>query len=409
MTATELQDWLLAHYGRETFLPGLERIRNYLHPDIAAVESIQPLIITVAGTNGKGETALTLAELARQQGIPFVLWTSPHLLSVTERFKNNQGEIPVGELASLLFAGEVTRRQHGVGLSYYEALWAAFLRWGFQQKARLWILEVGLGGRLDAVNVLNADVVALCSISRDHQEYLGPTYRQILQEKLGVLRPGKSLVSALELRYLREQTQSAVTQGQNTWMDLFETGQLLCQSSFSERNRQLALASWRALGFSAQSAPQAVFAGRGECWSWQGHEFVFYGSHNPDGMRKMVQFLQSNSYNLGKEFFHQIWTAFSQRPATDLRSMVKMVAGLATPETTVFITRFTHPKAAGPDGWWRHGEGSSATYIHEWTELFSQLDASRPRRILVVGSYYFVAHVQAHLLTLGAAPGGQRG
>jgi folylpolyglutamate synthase/dihydropteroate synthase len=126
-------------------------------------------------------------------------------------------------------------------------------------------------------------------------------------------------------------------------------------------------------------------------------------------MRKMVQFLQSNSYNLGKEFFHQIWTAFSQRPATDLRSMVTMVSGLASGETSVFITRFTHPKAAGPDGWWGQGEGSSATYIHEWTELFSQLNASRPRRILVVGSYYFVAHVQTHLLSHGATRGGQRG
>jgi dihydrofolate synthase/folylpolyglutamate synthase len=409
MTAAELQEWLLAHYGRETFLPGLERITTFLQTEILAAASLKPLIVTVAGTNGKGETALTLAALAREQGVPFVLWTSPHLLSVTERLQNNQGEIPVAQLEDLLLAGEELRSQRGVGISYYEALWAAFLRWGLQQQARLWILEVGLGGRLDAVNVLSADVVALTSISRDHQELLGATYRQILQEKLGVLRSGKALVSALELRYLREQTRSVVTRGQNPWIDLFESGALQCETSFSQRNRQLALGAWRALGFRAQSAPQAVFPGRGERWSWEGHEFVFYGSHNPDGMRKMVQFLQSNSYNLGKEFFHQIWAAFSQRPAADLRSMVSMVSGLASGETSVFITRFTHPKAAGPDGWWRYGEGSSATYIHEWTELFSQLTTSNSRRILVVGSYYFVAHVQARLLSAGATRGGQRG
>lgn len=408
MTAAELQEWLLAHYGRETFRPGLERIRDFLQAEVSAVVASKPLIVTVAGTNGKGETALTLAELARQHGIPFVLWTSPHLLSVTERFQSNPGEILVGELEKLLIAGEDMRRNRGVGLSYYEALWAAFLRWGLQQQARLWILEVGLGGRLDAVNILAADVVALCSISRDHQELLGPTYRQILQEKLGVLRPGKTLVSALELRYLREQTHSVVTSGQNPWLDLFESGALQCLTGFSERNRQLALAAWRALGFTGESAPLAIFAGRGESWAWQGHEFIFYGSHNPDGMRKMVQFLRSNSYNLEKEFFHQIWTAFSQRPAADLRSMVTMVAGLASAETSIFVTRFTHPKAAGPDGWWRYGEGSSATYIHEWTELFSQLPPRNSRRILVVGSYYFVAHVQAHLLSLGATRTGQR-
>lgn len=402
MTSTELQDWLLAHYGRETFLPGLERIRHFLAAKLREVEVLKPRIVTIAGTNGKGETALSLAELARQQGIPYVLWTSPHLLSVTERLQNNQGEISVSELQEILYEGEEIRRHHGVGLSYYEALWAAFITWGLRQKAQLWILEVGLGGRLDAVNVLDADVVALCSISRDHQDYLGPTYRQILQEKLGVLRPGKSLVSALELRYLREKTRLTTTAGQNLWMDLFETGQLKCESSFSERNRQLAVAAWQTLGFKAQSTPTVVFAGRGERWFWQGHEFVFYGSHNPDGMRKMVQFLQSNSYNWSKEFFHQIWTAFSQRPASDLRSMVTMVSALAKAQTAVFITRFTHPKAARPDEWWGHGEGSSAKYIHEWTELFTQLNSQKPQRILVVGSYYFVAEVQSHLRTHGA-------
>jgi len=397
MTSAELQDWLLAHYGRETFLPGLERVRDFLRSEIAAVGILKPTIITVAGTNGKGETALSLAHMARQAGIPFVLWTSPHLLSVTERFQNNAGEIPVAELEEKLLAGEEVRRHRSVGLSYYEALWAAFLRWGLDQKARLWILEVGLGGRLDAVNVLAADVVALTSISRDHQEILGHTYQKILAEKLGVVRPGCKLVSALELRYLRQLTRTFVDREGVSWLDLFETAALSCETSFSERNRALAVAAWRAAGLSPVAPPSVVFAGRGETCQWQGHEFVFYGSHNPDGMRKMVQFLQSNSYNPRKEFFHQIWVAFSQRPQADLRSMVKMAARLASKQSAVFITRFTHPKAASGDGWWKGGEGSSATYIHEWTELLSKLKTGEPQRVLVVGSYYFVAQVQSHL------------
>jgi folylpolyglutamate synthase/dihydropteroate synthase len=78
--------------------------------------------------------------------------------------------------------------------------------------------------------------------------------------------------------------------------------------------------------------------------------------------------------------------------------MVKMVTRLASKQSAVFITRFTHPKAASGEGWWKGGEGSSATYIHEWTELLSKLKTSEPQRVLVVGSYYFVAQVQAHLL-----------
>lgn len=398
MTPSELQDWLMLAYGAEKFRPGLERVGTFLAPELAQVKKLAPKIVTVAGTNGKGETSYTLAAMARAAGVPFVLWTSPHIHSVCERFQNLAGMISSNELTDLLREGEERRQRAQVGLSYYEALWAAFLRWGVAQKAQLWILEVGLGGRFDAVNLLDAHVVGLCSISRDHQEFLGPRYDMILREKLGVVRAKSTLISALELAYLQERA----CVGNERSRDLFASGELSCAMSFSQRNRTLARELWRELGFPAQEPPQGSLIARGEVLEWQGHRFTFYGSHNPDGVRKLVQFLRLSSYNRQKEFYHQVWAAFSERPQMDLRVMARMLATLGSESTRVCITRFEHLKAAGPAGWWGESEGSHTQYFHDWTELFQLLSPPADRSVLVVGSYYFVARVQSSLLERGA-------
>ena len=397
MTAQELQHWLMQLYGAEKFRPGLERVGGFLRDELAQLKNLNPKIVTIAGTNGKGETAFTLAQIAREQGISFVLWTSPHLHSVCERFQTNAGEIRLQELETLLQAGEEKRAHQQVGLSYYEALWATFLRWGLSKKAQLWILEVGLGGRFDAVNLCDAQVVGLTSISRDHQEFLGSRYDQILREKLGVTRPNCTLVSALESVYLREQTAINIKPLAIKWQDLFHEGLISCHTGFSERNRRLAGELWRSLFQTEVECSSQTFPGRGEVVEWQGHRFTFYGSHNPDGVRKLVHFLQSSSYNQGKEFFHQVWGAFSERPVADLKAMVRMLKRLSNESTQLTITRFSHLKAAAPSGWWGYDEGVHTKYVHEWNELIQQLAGGTSQSILVVGSYYFVGMLQDYL------------
>ncbi len=402
MSAQRLQERLLSLYGAESFLPGLARVGGFLAPELARVRELAPRIVTVAGTNGKGETALALASLARAAGIPHILWTSPHLLSVTERFRCEDGEIPVEELAVLVEEGEELRKVAGSGLSYYEALWAAFVRWGLRRRAPLWILEVGMGGRLDAVNLLDAHVVALPSVSRDHQEYLGPTYRAILGEKLGVLRAGATLVSTLELAYLRSLAQAEAQRLGARWQDLFASGEVGVADGFSSRNRRLAERAWEALGFTPLRVGEGAFPGRGERWRWGSHEWVFYGSHNPDGVRKLVQFLRRRTYTFPEEKFHQVWAAFSRRPTGDLRAMARALATLADDGADVKLTQFEHPKAVPLEAWWRRDEGSPVQAVHEWSTLFPS-QADEPRRVLVTGSYYFVALVQERLRALGGA------
>lgn len=403
MEHVELQAWLVRKFGAEKFRPGLERVGGFLRAELTAVQALNPRIITVAGTNGKGETAMTLARLAKARGESYVLWTSPHLLRVTERFQSEVGEIPVADLREFLEAVEHDARAEGVGLSYYEILFCAFLRWGLKRSANLWIMEVGLGGRLDAVNLLDASTVVLTSISRDHQEFLGNRYSEILHEKLGVLRPGATLFSALESRYLRELTERFCHRLGVTWQDLFIEGALNRESSFSQRNRRLAETVSGGQKLGQKDDASVVFAGRGEKWRWANHEFTFYGSHNPDGVRKLVQLVSQRFYTNPQENFHQIWAAFSQRTPKDLLAMVRMLAALASPRTRVCLTQFDHPKAARLDEWWKSGEGSPVQTFHEWTELLKDLPPA-PAHVLVTGSYYFVATLQSHLLELGAVP-----
>ncbi|MBY0518288.1 MAG: hypothetical protein K2P81_15365 [Bacteriovoracaceae bacterium] len=399
MTSEQLQIWLLKNYGAEKFKPGLERVTNFLAKELAEIKNLNPKIITIAGTNGKGECSLTLSHLAKMSQQPHVLWTSPHLLSVTERFQNLAGNIPVADLESLVLGVDSDAKRENVGLSYYEILWVAFVRWGIKQKSPLWILEVGLGGRLDAVNILDADIVALTSISRDHQEFLGPTYRSILSEKLGVCRPHKKLISSLELRYLREKVAAFTKTFSIEWMDLFESQELNSKDHFSARNRKLAAKIWIEAGFKLQELLEFSLLGRGETWNWEGIDFQFYGSHNPDGMRKLVQFLSANFYNDSKEFFHQIWVAFSDRSQSDLQVMSQMINHLGTVGSEIAFTQFNHPKAAGMK-WWKEDEGSSSKFVHEWKELFEKLEKNKYQKILVTGSYYFVATIQAYLSEL---------
>jgi dihydrofolate synthase/folylpolyglutamate synthase len=395
----ELEAWLLQRYGAEKFRPGLERVRQFLGAELAALKALKPRIVTIAGTNGKGETAMTLGCWSQESRVPYVLWTSPHVLSLTERFRNLQGQISTAELQQLLIEADQDSRQRGIGLSYYEILWVAFVRWALRQNAQLWILEVGLGGRLDAVNVVDAQVVGLTSISRDHQEFLGNSYRSILFEKLGVVRAQTTLVSALESRYLRDLVAARLPEIQ--WVDLFQSGALNQKTPFSDRNLSVARKIWELLGYGALSKPPALPA-RGERWRWGEHEFVFYGSHNPDGMRKLVQFVRGDSYNLPKEKIHHLWAAFSQRPPQDLRVMVRMLGHFGA--THVRLTQFMHPKAQALDAGWAQAEGSPVKLIHDWTKLFEELVETSEQRVLVTGSYYFVALVQRHLAALGAGP-----
>jgi dihydrofolate synthase / folylpolyglutamate synthase len=175
---------------------------------------IECAVVTVAGTNGKGSTCAMLEAIYRRAGFRTGLYTSPHLLRFNERVRIDSAEASDAALVAAFEAVEAARAPHpsplpargarepsvseaGEGatpLTYFEFSTLAALLLFAKARLDVLILEVGLGGRLDAVNVIDPDVAVVTSIDIDHVDYLGTTRETIGREKAGILRPAKRAV-----------------------------------------------------------------------------------------------------------------------------------------------------------------------------------------------------------------------
>jgi dihydrofolate synthase/folylpolyglutamate synthase len=152
--------------------------------------------VQIAGTNGKGSTAVVLDHVARAAGIKTGLYTSPHLVSITERIRTDGLEISRRDFARLITEVRdaarrlLDRRELSALPTFFEHVTVAALVAFRERKVELAILETGLGGRLDATTAAGARTVALTPIALDHQEYLGQTLAEIAAEKAAIIRPG---------------------------------------------------------------------------------------------------------------------------------------------------------------------------------------------------------------------------
>lgn len=151
-------------------------------------------VVTVGGTNGKGSVTAVVAALAGQAGYRVGAYTSPHFIRFNERIQINGGQVGDDELVGALERVELARQEASVSLTYFEhTTLAAFILFD-QAGCDLWVLEVGLGGRLDAVNLLDADVAVVTRIAQDHAEWLGSDLESIAREKAGIFRAHKAAV-----------------------------------------------------------------------------------------------------------------------------------------------------------------------------------------------------------------------
>lgn len=192
MRFTSLADWLR---WQETLHPreielGLDRVRAVAE----RLDLLQPAcpVIIVGGTNGKGSTLACLEAIYSEAGYRTGLYTSPHLIRYNERIRIEQREADDADIMTAFEAIDAARGD--ISLTYFEfgtltALWL-FAR----ARVDVMLLEVGLGGRLDAVNILDADVAVVTSIGLDHMDWLGGTRELIAREKAGIFRPQRPAV-----------------------------------------------------------------------------------------------------------------------------------------------------------------------------------------------------------------------
>ncbi|QIL80898.1 bifunctional tetrahydrofolate synthase/dihydrofolate synthase [Diaphorobacter sp. HDW4A] len=153
-------------------------------------------VITVAGTNGKGSTCAMLEAVALQSGYKPGVFTSPHLVHFEERCRVHGEIVTAAQLVEQFAAVETARVQGGdeISLTYFEFTTLAILRLLSISKLDVAILEVGMGGRLDATNIIDTDCAIITSIDLDHMEFLGTDRESIGREKAGIMRSGKPAV-----------------------------------------------------------------------------------------------------------------------------------------------------------------------------------------------------------------------
>lgn len=269
MNAEELIHKLLAYPGRgsSTFdaFSRLDALLGHPHRSFR--------IVHVGGTNGKGSVSWKIAEALRIEGFRVGLYTSPHISSVCERIQINGEEIPPSAIARHLprvfhFAKE--------DLSFFDLLTVlAFLY--FQHEQVDWaVVEVGLGGRFDATNVIDPNLSIITSIGFDHMELLGSSLDLIAKEKGGIIRPNVPLITGPSAFPFFPFSNSP-----NTSFHPF----------YDEENRQIARLALKLLGVSEKAIEKGI-AIRPPCRFEQIGDTIFDVAHNEDGFIKLVSALQ---------------------------------------------------------------------------------------------------------------------
>ncbi|MGQ0792975.1 MAG: bifunctional folylpolyglutamate synthase/dihydrofolate synthase [Deltaproteobacteria bacterium] len=251
--------------GRFKVKPGLERVSAVLKSLGNPHNQIPCLII--GGTNGKGSTAAAIASGLEAAGFAVGLYTSPHLVQITERVKVNSAQIAPAELSALVLRIRDAAEAAGVAPSYFEVLTAAAFLYFAERGVDFSVLEVGMGGLWDATNVASPLVSVITNVSRDHTEFLGESAVEIAAEKAGIIKPGTPAVTAA-------------------------TGDALGVIRAKARDVQSPLrvmgADFRAEGMGADN-----FRYRGEIWNLENASFSLAGAHQIENASLAIAALET--------------------------------------------------------------------------------------------------------------------
>ncbi len=414
-----LDDWL--HYieglhSKDIEL-GLQRVR-----EVAQRLGLQPdfPIITVAGTNGKGSTCAMLAQIYQAAGYRVASYSSPHLISYLERIRINQQMIAESQALAAFEAVEQARLD--TALTYFEYGTLAAM-WHFQQSdIEVAILEIGMGGRLDAVNLFEPDCSVVTSVDLDHMEFLGPTREAIGREKAGVFRPHKPAICGDRqppkslLDYAKQiqsqllligrdfdyQTSGDGWQFQHGELCLSELPLPSLKGKFQLDNASVALMAlqqmqnklpvdWQVLQY---ALAHIELAGRFQTLA-HNPQVIVDVAHNPHAAQALMTTL-ANQPCAGNTI-----AIMAMLADKDIRQVVEImmpvidqwyVAPLQHPRAAPLSSMVTAMRQAG----WRGGEHQHENLKNAYFDAYKQ--AAENDRIIVFGSFFTVAAIMQILL-----------
>ncbi|WP_038048753.1 bifunctional folylpolyglutamate synthase/dihydrofolate synthase [Thermus caliditerrae] len=398
--------WLYARQGAVVL--GLERIQALLRL-LGDPQEAYPVAL-VGGTNGKGTTARALAAVLQETGLKVGLYTSPHLVEFRERVAIQGKPIPQKTLLSLL--EEIRPKAEALGASFFEIATALALLHFAREGVEFAVLEVGLGGRLDASNATEPVLSIVTNVGHDHQELLGPTLRDVAREKAGIFRKAIPALTAAKGEGLAELRERARALGTPLWV-LGEAFALLGVEPLGEglafrlqlgkeerafqtrllgphqaENLALAAVGGRLLGAPWEAVEKALARvenpGRLERLPWPGgKELLLDGAHNPEGALALKEALR----------FHGLWPAalvLALSREKDHAAMAEALRGLGP----VVLTRYRSPRSADPNALLPLFPGA---FVEEEPPKALERAFTLADRVVVAGSLYLVGEVKRAL------------
>jgi dihydrofolate synthase/folylpolyglutamate synthase len=422
-----LEGWLdrLLERDPDRIEPGVERLRRIMGDLLKRPP--EATVIAVAGTNGKGSSVAMLAAICRAAGYRVGSYTSPHLVDVRERFALDGRSVAAGPLIEAF--ERIEAHPDSGSLTYFEWLTlAAFLVFA-AQGAEVWILEVGLGGRLDAVNALDADLALITAIGLDHRDWLGDDREAIGREKAGILRAGQSAVyvDAAPVASVREHARAIGARLRSSGRD-FELmpsdGDAIEIRTPEGRRRHVAPPlrgehqRRNAAGVIALLAhpdcplripepaidaglQDTVVTGRMETCSRQGRSIVLDVAHNGEAARALAE-------GLGPDRPGRLLAVFS---ALADKPVAEMVAPLLDRVDAWWVAGLPLPRAMPGDELRRVLIDAGAGQVHRESGLIpaynAALGASRPGdEIVIFGSFHVVGPLRQRLYPADNGPQG---
>jgi len=302
-------NWLFERFpsyqnvGAEAYKPGLERVFELL--DILQIDPKKIPAIHIAGTNGKGSTAAYCASLLQESGLKVGLFTSPHIFDFSERIRVNGCRIAPKYVID--FCERFQNLNSTIDASFFELTFAMALAYFQEQDCDYIVIETGLGGRLDATNVLHPKVSVITTIALDHQEFLGDTLAAIATEKAGIIKHQTPVVigEKSEATQMIFKQRAAVLNAPIYFSENDnEPIENLPLSGYQAINLKTALMALKAIGF--EILPQTLFAalenlsrntgifGRLETWQ-QAPKIILDVSHNPAGIAATLPLIEKQS------------------------------------------------------------------------------------------------------------------
>jgi dihydrofolate synthase / folylpolyglutamate synthase len=385
--------------------------------------------VQIAGTNGKGSTAVMLESICRAAGIRLGLFTSPHLISITERIHIDSEEISKAEFARLTqqvkqTADELVRRGELQTLpTFFEHVTAIALLAFHEANVELAILETGLGGRLDSTTAAGAEIVAITPIAMDHEEYLGRTLGEIAAEKAAIIKAGTKAIigpqSRQAIAVIQNQCERAhatatflspaydevttlvdgsISFTLKTDRDQYKNVRLGLKGKHQIQNAKIAIALSEALrdkGFAisretiVRGLESARHPGRLELWQDR-PQMLFDGAHNPTAAWAVRAYLD--------EFVHQPVTMIFG--AMRDKALKEMAAILFPVAREVILTELDNPRAATVEDLAASVPSSfDRARLHETRSVHDALRLARritsaDGLILVTGSLHLVGAAQ---------------